>query len=413
MDITAGPIKVKTIQKGKCAEATPPKAFSVEEVLKARHFHMSFDSYEATQLVNLRTLARALGVKSILVKDESTRFGLNAFKVLGGTFAIAQLICQKLGLDIAKVNFNYIKSEAKKQIGDVPFVTATDGNHGRGISWAARQLGQKCIVYLPKNTAKRRVEAIRETGGEAIVTELNYDDTVLLAQEKAKEVGGYLIQDTAWEGYTEIPTWIMQGYTTMAAEVVDQMALQGIRKPTHVFLQAGVGGMAAAITGYFVNRYGKDDAPKIIIVEPNEAACLFESAKADDGTCHTVEGNLNTIMVGLACGVPSPIAWDILKDFTDMFVSCDDTIAARGVRVLANPLADDEKIISGESGAVGIGLLSLMMRNEEFDNMRHALELDQDSVVLFFNTEGDTDPVNYGEILWDGKYRLPSNGEME
>ncbi|QRN85080.1 diaminopropionate ammonia-lyase [Clostridia bacterium] len=408
MQITTGPIKVKTIKNNKPKNVEIPADFSVEEVVKAREFHMSFDNYEATPLVSLENLSKALGLKSILVKDESSRFGLNAFKVLGGTYAITQLICQKLGVDVSEIDFDYIKSEAKNEIGDVPFVTATDGNHGRGISWAASQLGQKAIVYLPKNSAKRRVEAIRETGAEAIVTDLNYDDTVLKAQQKAEEIGGYLIQDTAWEGYTDIPRWIMQGYTTMAAEVVDQMALKGIRKPTHVFLQAGVGGMAGAIAGYFVNIYGKENAPKIIIVEPDEAACIFESAKANDGKPHIVEGDLKTIMVGLACGVPSPMAWEILRDFSDLFVTCDDTIAARGVRVLANPLGNDQKIVSGESGAVGIGLLSLMMRNEEFATIREELDLNESSEVLFFNTEGDTDPVNYGEILWDGKYRLPS-----
>lgn len=411
MQITTGPIKVKTIKNSKPKNAVVPTDFSVEEVAKAREFHMSFDNYEATPLVSLGNLSKALGLKSILVKDESSRFGLNAFKVLGGTYAITQLICKKLGVDVSEIDFDYIKSEAKKEIGDVPFVTATDGNHGRGISWAASQLGQKAIVYLPKNSAKRRVEAIRETGAEAIVTDLNYDDTVLKAQQKAEEIGGYLIQDTAWEGYTDIPRWIMQGYTTMAAEVVDQMALKGIRKPTHVFLQAGVGGMAGAIAGYFVNIFGKEDAPKIIIVEPDEAACIFESAKINDGKPHIVEGDLKTIMVGLACGVPSPMAWEILRDFSDLFVTCDDTIAARGVRVLANPLGNDKKIISGESGAVGIGLLSLMMRNEEFATIREELDLNENSQVLFFNTEGDTDPVNYGEILWDGKYRLPYDEE--
>lgn len=412
MDITAGPIKVKTVHNKKEAHTLEaPKDFSLEEVRKAREFHMSFDNYEATPLVSLKNLARALGVNKILVKDESNRFGLNAFKVLGGTYAITQLICKKIGIDVSEIDFNYIKTEAKKEIGDVPFVTATDGNHGRGISWAASQLGQKAVVYLPKNTAKRRVEAIEETGAEAIVTDLNYDDTVRLAQKKVKELDGFLIQDTAWEGYEEIPRWIMQGYTTMVAEAVDQMELKGIKKPTHVFLQAGVGGMAAAIAGYFVNLYGIEDCPKIIVVEPEEAACLFESAKAGDGKAHDVEGDLKTIMVGLACGVPSPMAWDILKDFTELFLTCDDAVAARGVRVLANPLGSDTKIVSGESGAVGIGLLTLLMRNHEFSVIREDLGIDENSNVLFFNTEGDTDPINYEEILWDGKYKLPTSGK--
>ena len=411
MRIIAGPVTVKTLLNNAPKDRIPPHNYSAAEVKKVREFHMSFDNYAATPLVELKTLASTLGVKSILIKDESSRFGLNAFKVLGGTYAITRLICKKLGVDVSDIDFNYIKSEARKKIGDVSFVTATDGNHGRGISWAASELGQNAIVYLPKNSAKRRVDAIRETGSTAIVTDMNYDDTVLEAQKKAAEIGGYLIQDTSWEGYTEIPQWIMQGYTTMAAEVVDQMALIGIHKPTHVVLQAGVGGMAGSIAGYLANIYGEEELPKIIVVEPNEAACLFESARAADGKPHSVGGDLKTIMVGLACGVPSPMAWGILKEYTDLFVSCDDTIAARGVRILANPLGNDIKIVSGESGAVGIGLLSIMMRNEEFSAIREELSLNDQSRILFFNTEGDTDPVNYGEILWDGKYRLPSGNE--
>lgn len=409
MDITAGPIKVKVVHNEVDRKnLVAPADYSRKEVRQAREFHMSFDGYEATPLVSLDNLARALGVNKIMVKDESNRFGLNAFKVLGGTYAITQLICKKLGVDVSDIDFNYIKTEAKKEIGDVPFVTATDGNHGRGISWAASQLGQKAVVFLPKNTAKRRVEVIQETGAEAIVTDLNYDDTVLLAQEKVKELDGYLIQDTAWEGYTEVPRWIMQGYTTMVAEAIDQMELKGVNRPTHIFLQAGVGGMAAAVAGYFVNLYGIEKTPKIIIVEPEDAACLFESARSKDGSAQVVEGDLRTIMVGLACGVPSPLAWDVLKDFADFFLTCDDTVAARGVRVLANPLGDDEKIVSGESGAVGIGLLTLLMRNHEFNEIRKDMGIDENSKVLFFNTEGDTDPINYEEILWDGKYRLPT-----
>lgn len=383
-----------------------PKMFSRKEANKARRFHMSFDNYEATPLYSLDHLARTLGVKKIFIKDESSRFDLNAFKVLGGTYAITRLICEKMGKDVSDVNFKYIREHAAEEIGNAPFVTATDGNHGRGIAWAAHELGQKAIVYLPMNSAKRRVEAIRETGAEAIVTDLNYDDTVLLAIEKAKEVGGYMVQDTAWEGYTEVPTWIMQGYTTMGMEVVDQLALQGYDSPTHVFLQAGVGGMAAAILGLFVNIY-KNKFPKAIIVEPNSANCIYNSAEVNDGEPHAIDGDLQTIMVGLACGVPNPIAWPIIRDFSTMFVSCNDAVAARGVRILANPVRRDPKVVSGESGAAGIGAFSLLM-GDEFEEVKEVLGLNEDSVVLFFNTEGDTDPVNYGEIIWNGKYRMPN-----
>lgn len=384
-----------------------PKIFSKKEANKARHFHMSFDNYQATPLYSLDALAKTLGVKKIFVKDESNRFDLNAFKVLGGTYAITRLICEKMGKDISDVDFNYIRKHAAEEIGNAPFITATDGNHGRGIAWAANQLGQKAIVYLPKNSAKRRIEAIKETGAEAIVTNVNYDDTVLMAIDHSREVGAYMVQDTAWEGYTDVPTWIMQGYTTMGMEVIDQLALEGYQSPTHVFLQAGVGGMAAAILGLFANIY-KEKAPKAIIVEPNAANCIFTSAEFDDGEPHNVEGDLKTIMVGLACGVPNPIAWPIIRDFSEMYLTCDDAVAARGVRIFANPLKEDPKIVSGESGAAGVGAFSVIMGIEDMSEVREVLGLNKDSVVLFFNTEGDTDPVNYSEIIWNGKYRMPS-----
>lgn len=389
-----------------------PKAFTHEEAKKVRKFHMSFEHYEATELVALDNLAKLLGVKKIFVKDESTRFGLDAFKVLGGSYAVAKLLCEKLGMDITQVNYDYLKKEAAAKIGNLTFVTATDGNHGRGIAWAAKELGQKAIVYLPKGSAKRRVEAIEELGATAIVTDLNYDDTVQVAMEKAKEIGGYLVQDTAFEGYEDIPTWIMQGYMTMVAEALDQLALKGIEKPTHVFLQAGVGSMAGAVLGYLVNRF-QGDHPTTIIVEPHAAACIYKSAEIGDGKPHSVGGDLATIAVGLACGTPNPLAWPILRDYSSMFLSCDDVIAARGVRILANPVGDDPKVVSGESGAIGVGALSLIMRNEELKQVRDALNLNENSIVLFFNTEGDTDPVNYGEILWDGKYRLPKDIDVE
>lgn len=394
--------KIKNIKKENL-----PKMFSKKEVKKARHFHMSFDNYQATPLYSLDNLAKALGVKKIFVKDESNRFDLNAFKVLGGTYAITRLICEKMGKDIEEVDFNYIRRHAAEEIGNIPFITATDGNHGRGISWAAKQLGQKAIVYLPKDSAKRRVEVIREAGNEAIVTDVNYDETVKMAINKAKEIGGYMVQDTSWEGYTDVPTWIMQGYTTMGMEVIDQLALQGYERPTHVFLQAGVGGMAAAILGLFANVY-KEKMPKAIIVEPNAANCIFTSAEINDGEPHKVYGDLKTIMVGLACGVPSPLAWPIIRDFSEMYLTCDDAVAARGVRIFANPLKRDPKIVSGESGAAGIGAFSIIMGLDDLEEVRDVLGLDENSVVLFFNTEGDTDPVNYGEIIWNGKYRMPS-----
>lgn len=381
-----------------------PEFLEEKIVEDVRTFHMSIEGYEATPLVSLEGLAEELGVGSVYVKDESYRFGLNAFKSLGGTFAIAKLLCEELGISIEDINFDYFKGqEVKEKIKDKIFVTATDGNHGRGVAWAATQLGCKSVVYLPKGAAKRRVDAIKEAGAEAYVTDLNYDDAVRLASQKAKENGWHLVQDTAWEGYDKIPNWITQGYTTMASEAIDQLRLQGIQKPTHVFLQAGVGSMAGAVLGYYVNKF-KGCHPITIIVEPQEAACMYISALRGDGKPHNVTGDLDTIMAGLACGEPNPITWEILRDFATAYISCPDYISARGVRVLAHPINKDKKVVSGESGSVGVGLLSVLMIRPELEELKNELGLNKESIVLCFNTEGDTDPENYNQIVYNGKY---------
>lgn len=410
MITTDGAIKLKAIPNNKARDLQNnviPSFLSKKEAESVRKFHMTFSNYKSTPLVSLKNLAKTLGVSKIFVKDESHRFGLGAFKVLGGSFAIGKFMSQKLGIEVEKITFDYLKSEeVRNKIGGLTFTTATDGNHGRGVAWAAQQLGQKAVIYLPKGSAKRRVEAIRETGAEAYVTDLNYDDTVRFVMQQANKNGWQIVQDTAWKGYTEIPTWIMQGYTTMADEALEQLDSMRIEKPTHVFLQAGVGAMAGAVLGYYVNIFN-GEYPITAIVEPDNAACVFQSALVGDGKPHAVKGDLNTIMVGLACGEPHPIAWEILRDFADMYISCPDYVAARGIRILANPLGDDEKVIAGESGAVGLGLLSILMQDEGSDKIRRKLNLNENSIVLIFNTEGDTDPVNYRQILWDGKYPLP------
>lgn len=380
-----------------------PSFLSEEEVCGVRKFHASIGGYKATPLVSLECLAKELGVSKIYVKDESFRFGLNAFKGLGATYAIAKILCEKLDVNIDDVTFDYFKSpEAADKIKDMVFVTATDGNHGRAVAWAAAQLGCKSIVYMPKGSSIRRLQHIKDAGAEAYITEVNYDDAVRMAKKKADEIGGYCVQDTAWEGYEDIPGWICQGYTTIAAEALDQMKLDGAAKPTHMFLQAGVGSFAGGMLGYFANVF-KEQLPITTIVEPENAACIFNSASANDGKTHAVTGDLNTIMAGLACGEPNTITWNILKDFAKAFVSCPDYVAARGMRVLANPIGNDKKVVSGESGAVGLGLVTLLLEREELKELKSKLKLDVNSVIICFSTEGDTDPEHYKKVVLDGK----------
>lgn len=384
---------------------------SKEIIDSVRAFHRGFSNYQVTPLVSLDALANELGVKKIWVKDESYRFGLNAFKVLGAAFAIGKYISKRLGVDINELSFKKLKTpEFQTRLGDITFTTATDGNHGRAVAWAARELGQKAVIYLPRGTAQSRIDAIKDTGAEAYVMDMNYDEVVRFVAEKANKNGWVIVQDTAWEGYHEIPVWIMQGYATMVDEAQEQLINMGIGEPTHVFLQAGVGAFAGSVVGYYASAYG-NDRPFTIIVEPDKAACIFKSVKAKDGNPHAVTGDLNTIMAGLACGEPNPISWEILRDYADMYFSCPDYVAAKGMRVLANPLGYDKRIISGESGSVGIGLLTLLLGDKRYKKLLSKLNINEDSKVLIFNTEGATDPVGYRKIVWDGKYPVPERDD--
>lgn len=373
---------------------------SRESAERARNFHKTFPMYSPTPLRHLPNTAKILGLGDIYVKDESYRFGLNAFKVLGGSFAIGNYIAKKYGRDISETGFDVLTSEPfRSALGDITFITATDGNHGRGVAWTAARLGTKSVVYLPKGSARERLDNILAEGADAKITDLNYDDTVRMASVDAEANGWVLVQDTSADGYTDIPMHIMQGYCTMVLEAYEQLP----EKPTHIFLQAGVGSMAGATAGLFVSLYG-EDCPVIVIVEPDKADCIYRTAEADDGELRFVSGELDTIMAGLACGEPCGIAWDVLKNCADYFISCPDYTAAKGMRILGNPVLGDDRVISGESGAAGFGCAAAIMTDPELAPIREKLGLDSSSRVLFFSTEGATDRENYLSIVWDGKH---------
>ncbi|MBO7252371.1 MAG: diaminopropionate ammonia-lyase [Oscillospiraceae bacterium] len=368
-----------------------------------RRYHKTFPMYQPTPLVALPDTAAHMGVAAIHIKDESHRFGLNAFKVLGGSYAIGSYLAEKLGISMAEASYARLTSpEAKKALGDITFVTATDGNHGRGVAWAASAFGQKSVVYMPAGSAQERLENIRAAGAQAQIIDGNYDDAVRLASSKAQERGWVLVQDTAWEGYETIPTQIMQGYCTMGLEALESLP----EKPTHIFLQAGVGSMAGAIAGLFASFYGSQ-RPIITIVEPNKADCHYRTAKANDGTMHIVTGAMDTIMAGLACGEPCSLSWEILSRCADHFLSCPDYAAAKGMRILGNPAGHDPKVISGESGASAFGCVAEILTNPALSHLKQALAINETSRLLFFSTEGDTDRANYKAIVWDGKYPSP------
>ena len=363
------------------------------------YFHQSFSEYKKTPLVRLSHLAKEWGLGQIYVKDESKRFNLNSFKVLGASYAIGKTLANYLGKDLKDLSFDYLKSEeASSKLKGIKLLATTDGNHGRGVAWTARQLGLEVFIYMPKGTTQKRIEHIESLGATVETTQLNYDDTIRYMCEQAKGTDWLIVQDTSWEGYEEVPVWIMQGYCTIASEILGDL---GEEKPTHLFLQAGVGAFAGAISDAFATWY-KDAPPKVIVVEAEEAACFYDSFTKKQMT--SVGGELTTIMAGLACGEPNPLGWQILKQQAEGSMAVADSIAANGMRILGNPLRGDEKITAGECGGVTIGTLNSLMTDPVYKQLKEALSLNETSKVLCISTEGDTDPGIYKEVVWHGKY---------
>jgi len=378
-----------------------------ELVRKIRGFHRQIPGYRMSPLKGLSNLSAKLGLGGIWVKDESARLNLQSFKVLGGSYAIYKQIQKRLGLEDQDVSFSDLTSGAMRQkLGDLTFAAATDGNHGRGIAWSATQMGFKSIIYVHKLTSPARIRTIEGNGAKVVVVEGNYDDAVRQVEHDAQLNGWQVVSDTSWEGYEDIPRWVMQGYSTMLSEAQEQLAAQGLSQPTHIFVQAGVGSLAAATIGFYASLFGSA-RPKSIVVEPTRAACLFRSAQIGDGKPHTVDGDLNTIMAGLACGQPNPIAWQILKDSADYFTTCPDYVAAMGMRVYGIPLKGDPVIISGESGAVTLGALMYLTQLASARELRDQLELGTESHILLINTEGNTSPDDFRNVVWEGGIQVP------
>lgn len=376
--------------------------FQEETIASVLAFQRSHPDYQETPLVALKQLAQRLGIAHLYVKDESYRFGLNAFKVMGGIYAVAGCLAEKMGIALDNLSFSQLKSEVEgKGFRGLTFISATDGNHGRGVAWVTHQLGMKCIIRMPKGSSLKRLEAIRAEGADAEIADVNYDETVRQCAALARENNYLMIQDTAWPGYEQIPLWIMQGYGAIAKEIADTIE----EAPTHIFLQAGVGSYAGGIAAYFLGRYPQHP-PKLVIVEPNQADCYFRSFAHADGTMESVSGEMNTIMAGLACGEPNTYAFRLLSRYASGAISCTDAVTALGMRLYGNPLPPDSPIISGESGAVTMGALYLLCTEPQLQADRERLGLDAQSTVLLINTEGNTDPDSYRDIVWKGDYPL-------
>ena len=373
---------------------------------QTRAFHSRIPGYQASPLKSLPRLAALLGLGGIWVKDESFRLSLSSFKVLGGSYAIYSFVKSELGMDELDLFTPEGAQLVRERLGDLTFAAATDGNHGRGVAWSASRLGFKSVIYVHEHTSQARIQAIESNGARVEVVKGTYDDAVRQVYEDAKENGWQVISDTSWPGYEDIPRWVMQGYTTAFAEAQEQLAAQGIIRPSHVLVQAGVVSLAASTIGFYAQLFGPE-RPRSVVVEPDKAACLYLSAEKGDGEPHSFSGALDTIMAGLACGDPNPQAWRVLWDTADAFVKCPDYVAAKGMRVYGVPLAGDPFIVSGESGAATLGALLFIMQRPECAPLREYLGLGRESEVLLINSEGNTDPTYFRKVVWSGRHPVP------
>lgn len=330
--------------------------------------------YKPTPLRRLDGLAAETGVGAVLYKDESERFGLGSFKALGGAYAVYRLLAEQ----------KYREATSK-----ITVTCATDGNHGRSVAWGASMFGCKCAIYLHEGVSKGREDAIVSYGADVVRAGAIYDDSVKQCAEDADRMGRFVISDTSYNGYMDVPRTVMQGYSIMAEEILGEMS----EPPTHVFIQGGVGGLAASMCAYFWESLGVD-RPVTVVVEPENADCLYQTSRA--GTPVAVEGDLDTITAGLACGEVSLLAWKILRCGADYFMTIPDELAANTMLVLADGPFGDRPIVSGESGAAGLAGFLAVAKN---DKARNSLGLDKESRVLVFGTEGATDPEIYADIV--------------
>jgi len=366
------------------------------------NFHRKLPDYSPTPLHEAYKIANELGVGKVLVKNESNRFGLPAFKVLGASWGIYCLL--KLRFGVKDEDWNSVEGlyECLKINKLLWLVTATDGNHGRGVARVARWFGFGSHIFVPRNTITARIEAIRSEGAEVIVVEGDYDRAVEEAADHAGSVS-WLIQDTGWPGNERIPGWIVDGYSTICWEIENQLNEMKEKEPDIIFVQIGVGSLAASVVQFFRNR-SRERTPIIIGVEPEGAACAFESVKT--GKRITIFEKEPTIMAGLNCGTISSIAWPYIRDGIDVLVKVGDDRAREAVRVLR-----ESGIVSGESGAAGLAGLLEMRHQRKLRELLEARDLKEgDATILLISTEGITDPDLFHDII-DGKREITGQCE--
>ena len=335
----------------------------------------SWDNYAPTPLIKLNKLNDELKFQNIYYKDEDKRFELKSFKALGGAFAVYKIASEKKNITVS---------------------TATAGNHGRSVAWGAQRLGLKCKIFISEFVSESRAEAMRNLDAEVIRVKGNYDNSLKECIEQSNKNNWEIVQDVSWEGYKEVPKLIMAGYTIMVKEIIDEINKNSI---THVFLQAGVGGMAAAMIAGFTKL--SENIPQFIIIEPENADCVFQSIKNNKPT--TVDIKKETVMGGMSCGDVSSIAWEILKNSANYCLTIPDEAISTAVALLAEKRLSNEKIIGGECAVPGVIALIGSFNNKEYLDK---LKLNSESNVLLFGCEGLTDDAMYQKLLNDGLQKI-------
>jgi diaminopropionate ammonia-lyase len=404
------PINLHQPPRPASAQHAPPElaAAAGEEV---RHWISSIFDHRATPVVTLPTLAARLGVETIHIKDEGARLGLRSFKALGGAYAVIRLVhaqAARLGFaleseDIARspsgtLDYSERLSPQARTPGaavfrqvarDMTFACATDGNHGQSVAAGARLVGARAVIFVHQGVSPLRRDAIARFSAEIREVPGNYDDAVAQASAQAEANGWTLLSDTSWPGYEDIPMLVMQGYTLITHELAQQLE----KAPTHVFLQAGVGGFAAALAVSMADLW-REAPPRFIVVEPDGAACLLASAR--EGRRLRIDAGDATLMSMLECYEPSLGAWKLLQPLATAYMAVTDAQAVTAMRTLALQLPPQETVLAGESGAAG---LAGLMAVADDPVARNALGLDQNSRVLLVNTESATDPGRYLQLV--------------
>lgn len=370
---------------------------AVEQVLSRQDFATSraeitqWPGYQPTPLVSLTALAAKIGVGGILYKDEGPRFGLGSFKALGGSYAAQRVLQRQISARLGhEVSLEDIRTGTyRSEAAEITLVSATDGNHGRSLAWGCQRFGAPCRIYIHAEVSEGRAQAMRDLGADVIRIAGDYDASVILAKQEAADNGWFVVSDTSWEGYSQPPRDVMAGYGVMTQEICDSLE----QAPTHVFLQGGVGGLAAGVVAGLRQHWGAQ-APRVVIVEPELAACLFESGRAGEATTFAIE--TETLMAGLSCGEPSGMAWEILSEEVSDFLTIPESLVAPSVRLLARPLPGDTAIEAGESAIAG--LAALIAAREDADLSRK-LGLTAEARVLLIGSEGVTDPAIFAQIM--------------